>query len=150
MAKLKQYELNSNAAKHQLKDGTIVKPGEVVESETDLTKTFPNKFTEYGVEKVKPVVNKKKKPVNASKGDEVKDPDDDNDDNDSEVVVDNVVSSFGEEAEAAGIVVIKEGRKYIASDSDGNTLTDGPATKTKTRKAIAEFLEDDEEGEDEE
>ena len=41
----KEYRLNRNAGAHTCSDGSTVRPGETFESEVDVCKMFPGKFT---------------------------------------------------------------------------------------------------------
>lgn len=127
MAK-REYELLPNSAKHTLRDGTVLNPGDVIESETDLVARFPGKFRVYGEQVQKKAVKRKGTTEDGPK---------------------EVTEEF-ENAAEANVQVFKEGRKYLVTDADGEKLIEEPVTKAAVANLIEERLEGEGDGEGDE
>ena len=145
MAKNK-YELLAKTGKHRLRSGQIVKPGDVVESETDLAKTFPGKFRAYQQGPEKKAVNSNEaeeesaleaseKPA-AKKADTKKEAED---------ATDTFLNP--EDAQELGITVQKVGSRYNVISAEEGLLNEKPITKKAATALIDDMFEEEEEEE---
>jgi hypothetical protein len=109
---------------HEESDGTVVKSGQVIESDDPLDVMFPGKFKAYGETPTKqPVKRKSQAQTGGEQGEDV-------------------TADF-EGAEELGMSVVKLGRKYSVVSADGETILVG-VTKAAVVNAIESQSEVDE------
>lgn len=130
-----EYELKQGCGTHVDEDGEKYYPGDVIETDRDLLKAFPNKFIQYGVQPTKAPKNAGKRAAKAKKAatkSEAKPAADEKD----------VTDDFSDAADA-GVSVVKIGKKYDVRDGDGSILTDRKlVTKAAASSVIDDLLED--------
>lgn len=168
----KEYQLNRNCGLHTCADGSTVRPGEKFESDADLCKMFPGKFTCLSERETLPEVNqaeaekrrkkeraaaaKKKRAQEASRKARLKsetsptdDPPSEEEENEEET--DDRGEDVTEEFDVgeSGYSVFKDNRKYVIYDDEGDAVTE-PSTKKATKEFLAEEENEEEENEEEE
>jgi hypothetical protein len=122
-----QYEMFGGD--HEEADGTVVKNGQVIESDCPLNEMFPGKFRRYDVAATKTPVKRKSAPSGEQEGGEQGD---------------DVTSEF-EGAAELGMTVVKLGRKYSVVNADGETIQAGV-----TKAAVVNTIESQSEADSEE
>lgn len=124
MAKKKQQFVLTGGG-HRESDGTSYTRGEVVESDRDLVALFPNKFAPVGTSEAAVAQARAKEKAG------VKEEADDK-------AGDDITKDFAK-ADACGVVVRRDGRKYQVYDAtDGELLNDEPLTK---KSDVTDFID---------
>lgn len=121
MSKKRMYQMLPNVGLHYMKgDDVPVRPGQVIESERELDKVYPNKFRLYqDPEQAPPEIRERKKSQEDQKDQT------------------DVTDQF-DGADEKGLQIYKIGRKFQVVDSDGENVSE-PVSKGIAQEVVSEY-----------